>query len=214
MLPRAALSGVTNVASESGTSVLATALIVLVKLLAIVVGFVTTVLSLMAVVGLVAESAWVRVPVALLVALVPLLFIADRLLPADGSKPAPGLISDVFALGWLIFGFVFCVPLTGYTSRWLSIEADRLASSGNDAVATVTYWLAGVDDVLPPPAPSSPPAAPPVVFAPPASSEAAPSPPSSLPSAAPSPQPAATEQPAPAQPLGTMPAPGPGETAL
>ena len=80
----------------------------LLKALAIGLGFVTTLLSLMAVVGLLTENGWIRVLVALVVALAVPAVLSDRLLPDDVER-ARGLPSDVLALVWVGFPLAFAV---------------------------------------------------------------------------------------------------------
>jgi serine protease Do len=118
----------------------------LLKFVAIVVGLVSTLLSLMSVVGLATDNGWVRGAVAVILAVVVPMFVADRLLPSDDSKPMPGLVTDVFSLAWLSFGFLFTVALHGSSGPWLGREADRLASAGHPGVASIAYVLAGLDE--------------------------------------------------------------------
>jgi hypothetical protein len=120
-----------------------TALLV-VKLAAIAAGFVGTLVVLMSVVGTFAENGWVRFLVALAVAIAVPLVIADRLLPSDPTEGGGGIVSDVLALGWLGFAFLFAVPLHGTTGKWLVREGDRLRSSGWGSLARVAYVLGGV----------------------------------------------------------------------
>jgi len=63
------------------------------NILALIVGFVGATLSLMACVGRLTENSYARVLVALAVAFVIPLVVADRLLP-DDPKRARGLVSD------------------------------------------------------------------------------------------------------------------------
>jgi S1-C subfamily serine protease len=115
------------------------------KAIALPIGAVATVLCLMSLVGLIAASAWVRAPVAIVVAIALPAVVADRLLPDDPKVRAPGLVSDVFALGWLGFVVIFAVVAGTYTSRMITVEGDRLKASGLWPLAEVAYVLAGHD---------------------------------------------------------------------
>jgi serine protease Do len=118
------------------------------KALAIGLGFVATLLSLMSVVGLLAENGWIRVLVALLVAVAVPAVLSDRLLPDDVER-ARGLPSDVFALTWIGFPVAFAVGFNAATRPMLAREADRLAAAGMTSAARATYLLAGVEPGAP-----------------------------------------------------------------
>ncbi len=122
---------------------------VIVKIVAIVVGFAGTVLGLTSVVGLFAESGWVRFPVAVVVALAIPALLTDRLLPEDDSKGAAGLPSDVFSLTWLGFTLAFAIGAQSFTKNILVRDADRMAASGLGVLARVSYVMAGVDATIP-----------------------------------------------------------------
>ncbi|NUQ78966.1 MAG: trypsin-like peptidase domain-containing protein [Polyangiaceae bacterium] len=126
-----------------------------VKIIALLVGFAGTILSLMAAVGALTENGYARVLVALAVAFVIPLVVADRLLP-DDPKRAKGLVSDVVALFWLGFALLFAVVLGNITKGLLTREADRLTASGWVNMARVTYFLAGVAPSIPEPVAASP----------------------------------------------------------
>lgn len=126
-----------------------------VKIIALLVGFAGTILSLMAAVGALTENGYARVLVALAVAFVIPLVVADRLLP-DDPKRAKGLVSDVVALFWLGFALLFAVVLGNITKGLLTREADRLTASGWVNIARVTYFLAGVAPSIPEPVAASP----------------------------------------------------------
>src|SRR5690349_8639360 len=100
-----------------------------VKALAIGLGFIATLLSLMAVVGLLTANGWIRVLGALVVALAVPAVLSDRLLPDDVER-ARGLPSDVFALVWMGFPLVFAVGFNAATRAMLAREADRLGAAG------------------------------------------------------------------------------------
>jgi S1-C subfamily serine protease len=127
----------------------------LVKGIALIIGFVGATLSLMACVGALTENGYARVLVALAVAFVVPLVVADRLLPSDPTR-AKGLVSDVVALFWLGFALVFAGLLGNLTKGLLTREADRLTGSGWVHLARVTYLLAGVAPSIPEPVAADP----------------------------------------------------------
>ncbi len=120
-----------------------------VKVLAMLVGLPATLIALMACTGRFTDSGWIRVIVAVAVALVVPSIIADRLLPEDDPVRARGLPGDVFALTWLGFGLLFAVGLHGLTRPWLADEGARLDRSGLGSVAAAAYLLAGVQKPRP-----------------------------------------------------------------
>lgn len=122
----------------------------LVKGIALIVGFVATLLCLMASVGALTPNGYARVLVAIAVAFVIPLVVADRLLPDDPQR-AKGLVSDVVALFWLGFALVFAGLLGSSTKGLLTREADRLTTAGWVSLARVTYLLAGLSPTIPEP---------------------------------------------------------------
>ena len=123
----------------------------LVKALAIGLGFVTTLLSLMAVVGLLTENGWIRVLVALVVALAVPAVLSDRLLPDDVER-ARGLPSDVFARVWIGFPLAFAVGFNAATRALLDFvfhNHDLFAiSSVHNILFLVNFGCASNDDVF------------------------------------------------------------------
>lgn len=117
----------------------------IVKAIALPIGALGTVLCLMSVAGLISPSIWVRLPAAALLTLAIPAVTADRLLPPDPKARAPGLVSDVFALGWVGFVLVFAIVAGSLTSRMLIAEGDRLRDAGVPWLPQVVYLLAGVD---------------------------------------------------------------------
>lgn len=116
-----------------------------IKVVALIVGVVGTLVCSMALVGLVVENGWIRFGVALVVTIALPALISDRLLPDDDPTSAKGLPSDVFALFWLGFPVVFAIALGAMTRNALTKEGDRLSTSGAGSLARVAYFLGGVD---------------------------------------------------------------------
>jgi serine protease Do len=112
-----------------------------VKVAALVLGFVGTLVSLMALVGAVTANGWARLGVALVVAIVVPAVLVDRLLPDDEPAKARGLSGDVFAVVWLGFTVAFVVGLAKWSAPMLVREGDRLTASSLGSVAKVAYFL-------------------------------------------------------------------------
>ncbi|HEY6725672.1 MAG TPA: trypsin-like peptidase domain-containing protein [Polyangiaceae bacterium] len=145
----------------------------MVKVLALLVGGALSLVSLMAAVGLVVESGWVRAIAAVLALLIVPAVIVDRLLPENATPGAKGLPTDVFALTWLGLGVLFCVGLQNVARPALVTEAERLTRAGYVRLAGLAYFTAGVAPASEA-APASQAAAPAKSATPPASSHAAP----------------------------------------
>jgi len=143
-----------------------------VKALALGIGGALSLVCLMATVGLVVESGWIRSIVALLAMLIVPAVIVDRLLPEDAATGAKGLPTDVFALAWLGLAMLFTVGLPGVARPALATEAERLSQAGYTRLAKLTYFAAGVTPVTTT-APAAPPPAQPKQPAPRASAAAA-----------------------------------------
>jgi hypothetical protein len=116
-----------------------------VKLLAILAGGAVTVLCLMSVAGALIANGWARLGIALVVAIGVPAVITDRLLPEDATR-GKGIASDVFALAWLGFAFVFVGLAISFTRPLLHTEAGRQAGAGMDTLARVTFWMAGAPE--------------------------------------------------------------------
>jgi hypothetical protein len=117
-------------------------LIPLVTAFAMIAGLAGTVLCLMAVVGTLSDTLWVRLSAALIVALAVPAVIADRLLPETDPKPK-GLVTAVFAVTWLGFVALFVFAARSQTKPMLLAEGDRLLADDWSAVGELSYLLAG-----------------------------------------------------------------------
>jgi hypothetical protein len=117
-----------------------------VRALAIGVGGLLTLVSLMSVVGAVTGNGYARFIAALIFSVAVPAFITDRLLPKAGASAArsSGLVSDVFSLTLLGFAFVFCGVGQPVTKKLLVTEGDRLAAGGVGALARIAYFFGGV----------------------------------------------------------------------
>ena len=119
------------------------------KFVSLAVGFVTTLFSLMALVGALTDNGWARVLVGLLVALAVPAVLADRLLPSEPDERSKGLVGDVFAVVWLVVPVLFVVVLGSVTRPLMASEADRLKAGGFDLASRGAYTLARVSAVAP-----------------------------------------------------------------
>jgi len=130
----------------------------LVKIAAIVAGFVASAVSIMAAVGAYTDNIYARAGAALAGTIIVPLAVADRLLPRDDPRRARGLVGDVFAVMLLGFALLFTAAGNKATRPLLAREGDRLVRAGWDGLARVAYVLASVDVTWPPPAPAPEPA--------------------------------------------------------
>lgn len=113
-----------------------------VKLVAIAVGAVVSVVALMSLVGLFTDSVWIELGVAAVVIGGAPLLLADRLLPDDGS-PRPGLVTDVMAITWMGAATAVIVLGTSMLQGPLQAQAERFDAKGWNHVAWGTRWVAG-----------------------------------------------------------------------
>lgn len=120
-------------------------------------GFVTLV-GTMALVGLVTESFWARLIVALVVVVGLPAIASDRVLKRTRLGGSLGLVGDVFAI--VLLGVALVLVTVDFASTPLLVkEGDRYARSGSRTMARIVYFLAGVSPVFPEEkgaAPSSP----------------------------------------------------------
>ena len=140
-----------------------------VKAVALGVGLLGSLVSLMALVGSLTPNGWARFGVALVACVVVPAVITDRVLPDDDPAKAKGLPSDVFALTWLGVTVLFVVGLGSTTRPLLVREGDRLSAAGLGLPARLAFFLGGAK-----PEPGAA-AAPADSGAPPSSASAAPS---------------------------------------
>lgn len=126
----------------------------LLKAVSIALGFVATMIGLSACIGALTENVYARVIGALVVTIAVPLGIADRLLPKDDPKRAKGIVTEVMAVTWVLFGFVFATAANSATRGLLVREGDRLQKGGHEWGAQAAYFLAGVrPQIAPAPAP-------------------------------------------------------------
>lgn len=115
----------------------------LVKLVALVVGGVVSVMVTMSLVGLVTDNVWIELAVALVVVVGLPLLVADRLLPRDGSA-RPGLVGDVLAVMWMGGATAAMALGTSALQGPLEQQALRFDEHRWARSAWATRWAAGV----------------------------------------------------------------------
>ncbi len=114
-----------------------------VKLVALAVGAVVSIIALMSLVGLFTENVWIELGVALVVMVGAPLLAADRLLPNDGSR-RPGLVTDVVAMMWMAGASAGVVLGTSALQGPLEQQALRYDAQGWARAAWGTRWVAGL----------------------------------------------------------------------
>lgn len=114
-----------------------------IKVVALAVGGLGTVLCTMAIVGLVTDNGWARVAVAVVFAVALPAVLADRLHPEDPAQAA-GATSDVFAFSWMAITLGAALGAGAVTRPVLAAEGDRLARADMEVLARALYILAGV----------------------------------------------------------------------
>ena len=123
-----------------------------IKVVALAVGGLGTVLCTMAIVGLVTDSGWARVGVAVVFATALPALLADRLMPED-PEAIPGATSDVFAFTWMAVTLGVALGAGAVTRPVLAAEGDRLAREDLGILARALYVLAGVTPTVAGPEP-------------------------------------------------------------
>jgi serine protease Do len=97
----------------------------IVRLVAMAVGLPLLVVAFASWLGLLIESPWISLGLGAVIAILPTLLLADRLLPEDDPRKGNGIATDVIALVWLglatlvlgPLGFLVHDPLLAWTER-------------------------------------------------------------------------------------------------
>jgi S1-C subfamily serine protease len=113
----------------------------LLKTIALFIGGLLTIISLMAILGLFIGNGWAQLGIALVVALGIPALIADRVLPSDAKK-SDGVVSDVYSLIWVGFALLF-VGLSSVTGNMLRDKAADFHKNDKTNLAALTMWVAG-----------------------------------------------------------------------
>lgn len=117
--------------------------------IAIALGGTFSLVGTMALVGLVTESFWVRLLVALVVLVGLPAALSDRILKwSDGTTSRLSIVADTFAIVWLLGALALVA--TGASTRSIVVrEGDRYARSGSQTTARLVYFVAGVSPTFP-----------------------------------------------------------------
>ncbi len=110
-------------------------------------GFVSVV-SLMALLGLVIESLWPRLILALVIAVGLPALAADQLLKRTRMKGGFLLVADTFGIVLLAVALLL-VSIEIAKKGMLVREGDRYARDGSRTMARVLYFMGGADPVFP-----------------------------------------------------------------
>jgi len=114
----------------------------------ILFGGIVTVIGLMATLGFVTETTWIRLVVALLVTIGLPAFVSDRFLKKTNMRGGLGLVGDIFAIVLLAIALLL-VAVDVASKPLLVREGDRYARSGSRTMARFVYFLGGVSPVFP-----------------------------------------------------------------
>jgi hypothetical protein len=124
----------------------------IVKAIAIVVGGFGTMVAFMSLVGIVTGNGYARLVIAALLSIGIPAFLTDRFLPKEDPLRAIGLPTDVFALFYVGFTFLYVVLCHSGTKSLLVREADREREAAWVVPARVVYFFGAT---YPVPAPAS-----------------------------------------------------------
>ncbi|MBN9166713.1 MAG: hypothetical protein BGO98_47425 [Myxococcales bacterium 68-20] len=120
----------------------------IVRLIGVLLGGLVTLVAMMSLVGLVTDSFWARLIIALVVVVGFPAFVADRLLKRTSLGGGLAMVGDVFAIVLLVVANVLVA--VDFASKPLFVrEGDRYARSGSRTMARVAYFLGGVSPVFP-----------------------------------------------------------------
>lgn len=120
----------------------------IVRLVGVLFGGLVSLVGMMSLVGLVTDSFWARLVVALVVVIGFPAFVSDRLLKRTSRGGGLAMVGDVFAIVLLVIANAFVA--VNVASKPLFVrEGDRYARSGSRTMARVAYFLGGVSPVFP-----------------------------------------------------------------
>lgn len=100
------------------------------RFVAMGVGLPLLVIAIASWLGLLIESPWISLGVAAVVAILPTLLLADRLLPEDDPRKGNGIATDVIALVWLGAATLVMGPLAFLVHDPLLAWTERAAGPG------------------------------------------------------------------------------------
>ncbi|GEM_PF-1190895 len=140
--------GAAKPASGGGPSPQMTRIMRITRVVGILLGGSVTLVGAMSLVGLVTDSFWVRLVVALVLVVGFPAFVSDRFFKRTKMTGGAAMVADVFAI--VLLGVALVLVTVDFVSRPLLVrEGDRYARSGSRAMARVVYFLGGVSPVFP-----------------------------------------------------------------
>ena len=119
----------------------------IIKWIAGIAGGALTLVSLTSLTGAFIDNGWVRLAIALVVALGAPLFIADRMIPEDDPLRGRGIPTDVLCVFWIAFALLFVGVGISFTKPLLLAEGERFEQSRLELLARGVYWVAGASPV-------------------------------------------------------------------
>jgi hypothetical protein len=138
----------TSKTAKSGVSPQMRRLMRIARAVGIVLGGFVTLVGLMATVGFLTDTTWIRLVIALLVVVGVPAFASDRFLKRTNMRGGLGLVADIFAI--VLLSIALLLVAVDVASRPLLVrEGDRYARSGSRTMARVVYFLGGVSPVFP-----------------------------------------------------------------
>lgn len=118
------------------------------RLAGVLLGGFVTLVGMMSLVGLLTDSFWVRLVVALVVVVGFPAFVSERVLKRTSLGGGLAMVTDIFAI--VLLSVALVLVAADFASKPLFVrEGDRYARSGSRAMARVVYFLGGVSPIFP-----------------------------------------------------------------
>jgi hypothetical protein len=118
------------------------------RTIGILLGGFVTLIGIMATVGFITDTTWIRLVIALLVVVGAPAFVSDRFLKRTNMGGGLGMVADIFAI--VLLSIALLLVAVDVASKPLLVrEGDRYARSGSRTMARVAYFLGGVSPVFP-----------------------------------------------------------------
>lgn len=121
------------------------------KVVAVLIGGPLTVLAIMVALGLLFEHGWVRLAIAVVVAIATPLVIAERVLPKDDPLKGRGVPSEITSVFFALVPLLFFGVFAAQTRGWTRSEGARQSAGVWPGLATVPFFLSQTDVRHPPP---------------------------------------------------------------
>jgi hypothetical protein len=138
----------TSRSAKSGVSPQMRRLMRIARTVGILLGGFITLIGIMATVGFLTDTTWIRLVIALLLVVGAPAFVSDRFLKRTNMGGGLGMVADIFAIVLLSVALLF-IAVDVASKPLLVREGDRYARSGSRTLARVAYFLGGVSPVFP-----------------------------------------------------------------